>query len=120
MGYLFVALTVLLTVAGQFLVKWQVGLAGAMPVSLPEKVQFLGQLLLRPWIIVGLGAAFAAALCWMLAMTRLPLSHAYPFTAASFVLVVFGGAWLFSEPVGTVKVLGVGLIVVGVLLIGTE
>lgn len=120
MAYFFVAMTVLLTVTGQFLIKWQVKLAGALPESMAGKIHFLGLLMLRPWVITGLAAAFVASLCWMLAMTRLPLSHAYPFTAAAFVLVVFGGAWLFSEPLGTIRVLGVGLIVVGVVLTGLK
>lgn len=120
MGYLFVALTVIFTVMSQFLIKWQVNLAGSLPETTEAKLQFLGLLLLRPGILLGLGSAFGAALCWMLAMTKLPLSHAYPFTAASFVLVVFGGAWLFSEPIGAAKAIGVCLIVGGVVLIGLE
>ena len=120
MAYFFVAMTVLLTVLGQFLIKWQVRLAGALPDSTIGKVHFIGGLMLRPWVLTGLAAAFVASLCWMLAMTRLPLSHAYPFTAAAFVLVVFGGAWLFSEPLGTLRIVGVGLIVAGVILTGLK
>ena len=120
MGYLFVALTVILTVAGQFLIKWQVGLAGKLPADFNGQLAFLTGLMLKPWILVGLASAFSASLCWMLAMTKLPLSQAYPFTAAAFVLVVFGGAWLFSEPLTLARIAGVGLIVVGVILTGIE
>jgi multidrug transporter EmrE-like cation transporter len=120
MGYFFVALTVVLTVVGQFLIKWRVNEAGALPPDLHGKMLFVFDLLLNPWVILGLGSAFAASLCWMLAMTKLPLSHAYPFTAVSFVLVVLGGAWLFSEPLSLMKVVGVGLIVAGVALMGME
>ncbi len=120
MGYFFVALTVVLTVIGQFLIKWQVGLAGALPEDFDGKASFLTGLMLKPWVLIGLVSAFAASLCWMLAMTKLPLSHAYPFTGATFVLVVFGGAWLFSEPLTLARVIGVGLIVVGVILTGIE
>jgi len=45
-------------------------------------------LLLNPWIISGLAAALLASVTWMAAMTRLPLSHAYPFTTLAFVLVM--------------------------------
>jgi multidrug transporter EmrE-like cation transporter len=120
MSYFLVVMTVLLTVAGQFLIKWQVGLAGALPASAPGKLQFVAALLMRPWVLAGLAAAFAASVCWMLAMTKLPLSHAYPFTAAAFVFVVFGGAWLFSEPLGGYRIAGVALIVAGVILTGIE
>ena len=120
MGYFFVALTVLLTVLGQFLIKWRVNEAGPLPADLSGKIFFVGGLLLDPWVVLGLASAFAASLCWILAMTKLPLSHAYPFTAVAFVLVVLGGAWLFAEPVSATKMFGLGLIVAGMVLMGVE
>jgi undecaprenyl phosphate-alpha-L-ara4N flippase subunit ArnE len=53
-------------------------------------------------------------------MTKLPLSQAYPFMASSFVLVIFGGAWLFLEPIGLGKILGTFLIIAGVIIIGFD
>lgn len=120
LGYFLVSLTILLTVVGQFLIKWQAGGAGPPPADLAGRIVFALELLTRPWIIAGLLSAFLASLFWMLAMTKLPLSHAYPFTAASFVLVVLGGAWLFSEPLSPTKLVGLALIVVGVLVTGFE
>ena len=40
MGYFFIALTVLLTVYGQLILKWQVGLAGPVPPGLAGKAGF--------------------------------------------------------------------------------
>ena len=118
MGYFFVALTILLSVYGQFVVKWQVLKAGALPGNLAEGTHFLFAMLLNPWIVSGLAAAVAASLCWMLALTKLPLSEAYPFTAAQFIIVVVGGAWLFSEPLSVPRIIGVILIGIGVVVSG--
>lgn len=115
-GYLLVAATVLFTVFGQLVIKWQVTTAGPLPAAFADKLQFLAHLLLNPWIIAGLLSAFAASLTWMLALSKLPLTVAYPFTAFSFVIVVLGGGYLFSEPVGLAKVAGLCLIVVGITL----
>jgi drug/metabolite transporter (DMT)-like permease len=65
-------------------------------------------------VLSALAAAFGAALCWMLAMVKLELSHAYPFVSLSFVLVLFLSAVLFGEPLSWAKVLGILLIVAGV------
>lgn len=113
-------MTVLLTVYGQLVLKWQVGLAGPLPDGLAGKAGFLVTALLNPWVISGLLAAFVASLCWMLALTKLPLSTAYPLTASAFILVVLGGAWLFSEPLSAGKLVGVALIVTGVVLVGVK
>src|SRR5215210_1405680 len=99
MGYLFIAGTILLTVYGQIITKWQVGLAGPMPISLDGRVAFLARLLFNPWVISSLTAAFLAFLFWIGAMTKFQLSYAYPFTSLSFVLVLLLSAVLFRESI---------------------
>jgi multidrug transporter EmrE-like cation transporter len=115
MSYAYVAATVLLTVYGQLVVKWQVSLA-AQHAEPGGRAAFLFGLLANPWILSGFAAAFGAALCWMLAMVKLDLSHAYPFVSLSFVLVLFASAGLFGEPLTPAKIAGVALIVAGVAL----
>lgn len=116
MGYLFVALTVLLTITGQLLIKWQVNLAGTLPTNLHDKAFYLVGLVFKPWMVIALCAGFTGTLCWMVALTKLPLSQAYPFTAITFVLVSLGGAWLFSEPLTPGRIAGVLLIATGIVL----
>lgn len=113
MSYVYVAATVLLTVYGQVVVKWQVAQAAGQGAP-ADRVAFLLGLLANPWILSGFAAAFGAALCWMLAMVKLDLSHAYPFVSLSFVLVLFLSAALFGEPLSLAKVAGIVLIVAGV------
>ena len=72
----------------------------------------------RGLILTLLGAAFIASLFWMLALTKLPLSHAYPFMAVTFVLVVLGGAWFFAEPLSTQRIVALVLIGAGVVISG--
>lgn len=115
MPYVFVLLTVLLTVYGQLVLKWQVDLLGPMdPTHAP--LAFYARLLLNPWVLSALASAFGASLAWMAALSKLPLSHAYPITALSFFLVVVAGALLFGEPITKQQVAGVTLIVVGIAI----
>lgn len=116
MPYLMVALTILFTVCGQFLIKWQVERAGAIPVGLSQQIRFCIDLLLNPWVLAAFASAFIASITWMLAMTKLPLSHAHPMTSLTFVVVVFGSAIFFNEPVTPLKVAGLFLILVGVAI----
>ena len=116
MSYLYVFLTILLTVYGQLVIKWQVSLAGAFPVDTAGRLLFLANLLVNPWIISALAAGLAAAVAWMAAMVKLDLSHAYPFMSLGFVLVMFGSAWFFHEPVTLPKVAGLMLICAGIVI----
>ncbi|TZF91189.1 EamA family transporter [Cognatilysobacter lacus] len=119
MGYVFVAITVLLTVYGQLVLKWQVGLAGMAPAGAADKAVFLVRLLLNPWVLSGLGAAFAASLSWMLALSKLSLSSAYPLTASSFVLVLAFSAIVLGEPLTAAKLLGTALVVTGIIVLAS-
>ncbi|HSB49429.1 MAG TPA: EamA family transporter [Burkholderiales bacterium] len=116
MSYFYVACTVLLTVYGQLVIKWQVLAAGAFPEAPGEKMLFLARLLMNPWILSALAAALAAAVTWMAAMTRLELSHAYPFMSLAFVLVMVASAWFFHEPVTGPKIAGIALICIGITI----
>lgn len=116
MGYVFVAITILLTVYGQIVIKWQVGLVDPAMTGASDPIPFYARMLLNPWVLSGLFAAFAASLSWMAALSKLSLSHAYPLTALSFVFVVIAGATLFTEPLSRFQVVGVILIIVGIAL----
>ncbi|HEX6006218.1 MAG TPA: hypothetical protein VFZ14_19665 [Burkholderiales bacterium] len=113
-GYLYIAMTVLLTVYGQFVIKWRVDLAGAAPDAPGAKALFVLGLIFTPWVISGLAAAFLASVFWVAALTRFPLSYAYPFVAFTFVLVVGGGGLLFGEPIRLPTIIGLALIVTGI------
>jgi drug/metabolite transporter (DMT)-like permease len=115
MSYVYVAATVLLTVYGQLVVKWQVGDTARLA-DPSQRTAFLLALLGNPWVLSAFAAAFGAALCWMLAMVKLELGHAYPFISLSFVLVLFLSALFFGEPLSWQKMAGVALIVGGVAL----
>lgn len=116
MNYIYIALTIILTVFGQIAIKMQVAKAGALPVDATEKLWFLVRLLLNPWIIAAFAAAFLASVAWMGALTKFPLSHAYPFMSLCFVFVLGLSAWLFNEPLTLPRVAGVALICIGTIV----
>lgn len=112
-GYPYIAATVVCTVYGQLMLKWRVNEA---PLGGDSRVAYVGRLLRDPWVLSAFGAAGLAAAAWMLAVSQLPISRAYPFMSAAFGLVLIGAAIFFAEPLTWPKVLGVMLIVVGIVV----
>jgi drug/metabolite transporter (DMT)-like permease len=72
---------------------------------------------LNLWIFSGLFAYAIGTLLWIYALSRAPLTVAYPFTALTFALVYLAGALLFGEPVALKTLAGVALILGGLFLI---
>ncbi|MBD1878315.1 hypothetical protein [Coleofasciculus sp. FACHB-T130] len=116
MTHLYILLTILLTVYGQIIIKWQVNAAGSFPVEASEKLWFILRLLANPWIISSFACAFLAAVSWMAAMTKFTLSYAYPFTSITFVLVLSLSSIFFHDAITMPKVVGMGLIVAGIVI----
>lgn len=116
MSYLYVIFTVILTVYAQIVIKWQVTNAGDLPVNILNKLWFLIGLLLNPWVVSAFFGAFLGSLTWMAALTKLELSHAYPFIGLTFVLVLFMSGFLFQESITLPKLIGVGLVVLGIVV----
>jgi drug/metabolite transporter (DMT)-like permease len=114
--YTYIAATIFFTVYGQLILKWRIATFGEMPEGFGARLTFLLSLLLDPAILSGFVAAFIASLAWMAAMTRFDLSHAYPFMALNFVIVVLLGGCLLSEPITAKKIIGVMFIVVGTVV----
>jgi multidrug transporter EmrE-like cation transporter len=118
-GHLLILGTILFTVYGQLVIKWQVERIGPLSLSGGGPVRFFLAVVMNPWIVSGLASAFVAFLCWAGAVSKLPLSYAYPFTSLSFVLVVLLSATLFGEAVTPQRVAGLVLILVG-LYVGSR
>lgn len=115
-SFIYIILTILLTVYGQIVIKWQVNNAGEFPAATVDKLLFILRLLLNPWVISSFAAAFLASLTWMAALTKFSLSFAYPFMSLAFVLVMILSAIFFYEPITIAKAVGMGLIVAGIII----
>jgi len=67
--------------------------------------------------IVGLVFYGSAALFYIFALRRIPMSVAMPFTAISYVAAAIIGHYYFSEALGSFQIAGITLIILGVCLL---
>ena len=115
-GYVYIFLTISLTVYGQLMIKREVNLV-TFPPDGPEMLWFIIKFCLRPLVFSSLLAAVFASFAWMAALSKFELSYAYPFTSLNFVLVVFISMLAFGEILDVYKVGGLGLIIAGVFVL---
>jgi multidrug transporter EmrE-like cation transporter len=54
---------------------------------------------------------------WILALSRVPVSVAYPMLSIGYVVNAIAAWMLFGESLGAQKLVGIGFIVVGVWLV---
>jgi len=109
---------VMLNAAAQLLLKagtnaighFEFGMAQIVPIGL----RIAGSL---P-ILAGLACYGVSVVVWILALSRVPVSQAYPMLSVGYVVNAVAAWWLFGESLGSGKVGGIALIIAGVILVG--
>ncbi len=79
---------------------------------------FIHQLFRLPTMF-GLVCYGGAALLYIVALRKIPMSVALPCTAASYVVIAIVGWTMFGESLGMQKIAAIGLISAGVVLLAT-
>ena len=70
-----------------------------------------------PLVMFGLACYALGAVAWLVVLSRLDLSYAYPFLALNFVLITVASRFVLGETVPLLRWLGVIVICFGVVLV---
>ncbi len=108
---------VLLNAAAQLLLKAGTNTVGHFEFSLENALPMALRLGLEPHILGGLGCYVVSVVVWIMALSRVPVSVAYPMLSIGYVVnAVIAHFWM-GEAVTTAKLAGIGFIIVGVFLV---
>jgi drug/metabolite transporter (DMT)-like permease len=116
-AWAFVGVTLIGTVTGQMLLKYAVERRGPIPAGTGPAASYLGRALLDPLVLLSLTFAFLAAVAWIGAVSRLPLSQAYPFMALAFIVTTVLSAIVLGERVSALRWAGSAVVVFGLVLV---
>jgi drug/metabolite transporter (DMT)-like permease len=112
----YLLLYIVFTVASQLIMRWRIGPANAA--ADPDyRIAFVLGLLAMPWVWVAFLSTFLAGVAWMLTLSRLELTYAFPFTGVAFLLILLAGAFVFGEHVSTGRVAGTLLVIAGLVIV---
>ena len=105
-SFSFILVGVLLNAAAQLLLK-----AGtnAQPLGLG--------LAIEPHILGGLACYAVSVVVWVVALSKVPVSIAYPMLSIGYVVNAIAAYYLFGESVSPMRMAGIGVIIVGVFLV---
>jgi len=73
-----------------------------------------------PAVLGGLLAYGLGAIAYILVLTRVPLSVAAPAAALIYLFSVLAGYLVFKEPLPSSRIVGLGLIICGVMLVSSR
>ena len=112
MEYLLLLLSCIFTTLGQFMQK-----LGAEKINLLPENTSLGSKLMLPEIITCVLFLGLGALCWLLVLSYMEVSKAYPLLSFNFILMLLLARYYFQENIPVQRWLGVLFIIGGISLI---
>ena len=114
--YILLFFNVLLTVMGQILLKQGVSKVGAIN-NFRELVPKLTQVILNPYVIGGISIYGFTTFVWLVILSRVKLSIAYPMLSLGYVLTIPFSWLFFKESIPIVRIIGAIIICIGVYLV---
>ncbi|MDH3319781.1 MAG: SMR family transporter [Betaproteobacteria bacterium] len=108
---------VLLNAAAQLLLKAGTNAVGHFEFSAANVVPVGLRLALEPFILGGVACYVVSLVVWIMALSRVEVSIAYPMLSIGYVVNALAAWYLFGESLTALKLTGIGFIVVGVFLV---
>jgi len=108
---------VMLNAAAQILMKAGTNSIGHFDFSMGNILP-VGWKLATEWHIVTALFCYAlSVVVWILALSRVPVSIAFPMLSMAYIVTALAAWYLLGEPLSPTKMAGIGVIILGVIII---
>lgn len=108
---------VLLNAVAQLALKASVSDTGIINLDVSSLLTSAGSLAANLWLWLGLICYAISVIVWVLALSRVDVSIAYPMLSIGYIVNAVAAWRLFDEPMNLGKVVGIGIIIVGVYVL---
>jgi multidrug transporter EmrE-like cation transporter len=113
----YVLTSVILNVLGQLCIKKGALLKGPLELQVHHFLKTVYTAFSSPFIVLGLILYGISAFFWIIALSRVELSYAYPVLSLGYLLIMVLSFWLFQEHLSALRILGTLSVVLGLCLI---
>jgi multidrug transporter EmrE-like cation transporter len=117
MIFILLLVGVLLNATAQILLKAGMSQIGHFEFSLANAVPIGMRVMLNFPIISGLCAYVVSVGVWLLVLSRVQVSFAYPMLSIGYIVNALAAYYLFGEPMTSMRILGIFIIIAGVYLV---
>lgn len=108
---------VLLNAAAQLLLKAGTNAVGQFAFSKANIIPVGWQLATEPHIFAGMVCYAISLVVWIMALSRVEVSVAYPMLSVGYVVNALAAWYFFGEAVSLARLAGIGVIIIGVYIV---
>lgn len=117
MIYVLLLCGVFLNAGAQLLIKAGMNHVGEFNFSLANILPISWQVATNFYIVAGLFCYVISVVLWMLVLSRVEVSFAYPMLSIGYIVNAVAAYYLFGEALTLTRILGIAIIICGVILI---
>lgn len=111
-----IVLGVLLNAFAQLFLKKGMLLIGNVAVSLAAIMELIPKAALNIYIWGGMACYAISILVWLVVLSKVEVSYAYPFLSIGYIVTAFIGYFFLGESMGMSKIIGILTICVGIVI----
>jgi multidrug transporter EmrE-like cation transporter len=108
---------VLLNAAAQLLLKAGTNVVGTISLVPGQMLAMFTSVALQPYIVGGLACYVFSVGIWIVALSRVDVSIAYPMLSIGYVVNAVAAWYLFGESLTASRLLGIAIIILGVVIV---
>jgi drug/metabolite transporter (DMT)-like permease len=108
---------VVLNAVAQLLLKAGTNVLGVITITRDDWASQFGRMAIEPHFIGGIVCYGISLIVWIVGLSRVPVSMAYPMLSLGYIINAIAAHYLLGESVTLARWLGIGFIVVGVWLV---
>jgi multidrug transporter EmrE-like cation transporter len=108
---------VLLNAIAQLFLKAGTNSLGALFVPGAELLKSVFRVIFEPYIMAGLFCYVLSVGIWIVALSKVEVSIAYPMLSIGYVINAFAAWYLFGELISMQKMAGIFIIIIGVFIV---
>lgn len=115
--FLIVITGVLLNAFAQLSLKAGTNQIGEISLKVNSIYEILLKVGFQPFILLGLSLYVFSVAIWIIALSKVPVSIAYPMLSIGYIVNLFLAYLLFGELITGQKILGITVIIIGVYIL---
>jgi len=117
LSFLLILIGVLLNATAQLLLKAGTNAIGHFAFTTDNILPIGWRLATQPYIFGGLSCYVISVVVWIMALSRVNVSVAYPMLSIGYVVNAIAAWYLFGESISLTKLTGIGIIIFGVFIV---
>lgn len=115
--FILIILTVLLNTTAQIALKAGMLRVGHFAFTWNNLLPITLKIISSPWIIFGMFIYVGSVSVWLMVLSRIPVSIAYPMASLGYITSAIAAYYLCGEDLTLTRIMGIAVILLGVYLV---